>query len=78
MEEKKLMRSTTDRMVAGVCGGLAEYFNIDATLVRALFVIVTLFGGSGILIYLILWIVMPEQPAAGVEPMPPMDEPPAV
>jgi phage shock protein C len=77
MEEKKLMRSTTDRMVAGVCGGLAEYFDIDATLVRVLFVIVTLFGGSGILIYLVLWIVMPEQPATGVPPTS-ADEPPAV
>jgi phage shock protein C len=65
MAEKKLMRSTTDKMVAGVCGGLAEYFDIDPTLVRALFVIVTLLGGSGILIYIILWLVMPEAPAVG-------------
>lgn len=65
MAEKKLMRSTTDKMVAGVCGGLAEYFDIDATLVRALFVIVTLLGGSGLLIYIILWLVMPEAPTMG-------------
>jgi phage shock protein C len=64
-EEKKLMRSTTDKMIAGVCGGLAEYFDIDPTLVRALFVIVTLLGGSGILIYIVLWLVMPEAPVVG-------------
>jgi phage shock protein C len=68
MAEKKLMRSTTDKMIAGVCGGLAEYFDIDPTLVRALFVIVTLLGGSGILIYIVLWLVMPEAPMVGGGP----------
>lgn len=77
MAEKKLMRSTTDKMVAGVCGGLADYFDIDPTLVRALFVIVTLLGGSGILIYIILWLVMPEAPAAG-EPEAPAEGGPEV
>ncbi len=58
----KLYRSTTDKMLGGVAGGLAEYFNIDATIVRVLFIVVTLLGGGGILAYIILWIVVPEKP----------------
>jgi phage shock protein C len=56
---KKLMRSTTDRMIAGVCGGLAEYFQLDPVLVRLVFLIFSLAGGAGPLIYLVLWIIMP-------------------
>jgi phage shock protein C len=59
---RKLYRSRTDRKLAGVCGGLAEYFNIDATLVRVLFVVLAVLGGSGLLLYLALWIVVPNQP----------------
>jgi len=59
---KKLHRSRIDRMLGGVCGGLAEYFDIDPTLVRVLFAISVAFGGSGIIAYIILWIVVPEQP----------------
>lgn len=55
----KLMRSQTDRMFGGVCAGLGRYLNLDATLVRLAFVLFTLAGGAGILIYLILLIVMP-------------------
>ncbi|MCA9984430.1 MAG: PspC domain-containing protein [Anaerolineales bacterium] len=58
--EKRLMRSQSDRMVAGVAAGLAEYFNIDPAIVRLLFVLMTVMGGHGLLIYLILWLVMPE------------------
>ena len=58
--EKRLHRSLTDRKVAGVCGGVAEYLGWDPTLVRLLWVILTLLGGSGVLIYIVLWIVMPE------------------
>jgi phage shock protein C len=47
-------------MVAGVCGGLAEYFNVDATLIRALFVLLAVFGGSGLVIYLVMWILVPD------------------
>lgn len=61
---KKLYRSRTDSMIAGVCGGLAEYFEIDATLVRLAAVALTLAGGSGILAYLILWLVVPQKPLA--------------
>ena len=60
MNEKRLVRSMDDRMVAGVCAGLANYFNLDPSLVRLLFVLVFFLGGSALLIYLILWIVMPE------------------
>ena len=59
---KKLYRSTTDKMLGGVAGGLAEYFDIDATLIRVLFVVVVFLGGGGILAYIILWIVVPEKP----------------
>lgn len=56
---KKLTRSTTDSVVAGVCGGIAAYFSVDVTLVRLAFVLMTLWGGSGVPIYSILWIIMP-------------------
>lgn len=54
-----LYRSETNRVLGGVCGGLGEVFNIDPTLVRILFVLAALFGGSGILFYLVLWVVIP-------------------
>ena len=58
--QKKLTKSLTDRVLFGVCGGLAEYLGWDSTLVRVIFVILTLAGvGSPILIYIILAIVMP-------------------
>ena len=58
---RKLVRSTTDRKLAGVCGGLAEYFNLDPTLIRVLFVVLAVLGGSGIIIYLAMWILVPSQ-----------------
>lgn len=61
---KRLQRSRTDTMIAGVAGGLAAYFGIDATIVRILFLLLFLPGGLSPLIYLILWIVMPQEPAA--------------
>jgi len=57
----KLTRSNNDVMVSGVAAGLAEYLNIDPALVRLLFVLLTIFGGHGILIYFILWILMPQE-----------------
>ncbi|MBN2471101.1 MAG: PspC domain-containing protein [Anaerolineae bacterium] len=60
MNGKRLYRSTTDRQLAGVSAGLADYFNIDVTLVRLGFVLLTLMGGPGFLIYVVLWVVMPE------------------
>lgn len=60
--QKRLFRSRSERMVAGVCGGLAEYFNIDPTIVRVLFVAMSLLGGPGLILYIILAIVVPEGP----------------
>jgi phage shock protein C len=59
---KKLYRSRTERWLAGVCGGLGEYFGIDPTLVRVIFVLFALTFGSGFLIYLVLWIIIPLEP----------------
>lgn len=59
---RKLMRSRTNRKVAGVCAGFAEYFDLDVTVVRVVWVIVALFGGGGVLAYVVAWIVMPEEP----------------
>jgi phage shock protein C len=57
---KKLYRSRSDRMLAGVCGGLAEYFGVDPTIVRILFVLFALAGGPGLILYIILMLVIPE------------------
>jgi phage shock protein C len=59
---RKLYRSKTNRQLAGVCGGLAEYFNLDATLIRVLFVVLAVLGGSGVVLYLALWIIVPREP----------------
>ena len=61
--EKKLYRSTTDKKIAGVCGGFARYFDVDSTLVRLLLVLFCLLGGSGVLFYIICAIIIPEEPA---------------
>ena len=61
---KKLYRSYKDKMLGGVAGGLAEYFAIDPTLVRIIFVVSLFAGGAGVLAYIILWIVVPEEPYA--------------
>lgn len=60
-KQKRLYRSESNRMIAGVCGGLGEYFNIDPVILRLAFVLVTLAGGAGILAYIILWIVVPTE-----------------
>lgn len=62
MEPKRFLRSKNDRVFAGVCGGIAEYFSIDPLLIRVLFVVLVFAGGGGVLIYLILWIATPEKP----------------
>ena len=60
---KKLYRSTTDKKIAGVCAGLAEYFNIDATIMRVIFVLLLLPGGlPGLIPYLLLWAIVPLNP----------------
>jgi phage shock protein C len=59
---RKLYRSRTNRKLAGICGGLAEYFGVDATLIRVLFVLLAVLGGSGLVLYLAMWIIVPNQP----------------
>jgi phage shock protein C len=59
--EKRLQRSRTEKMIGGVCGGLADYFTVDPTIVRVLWVLLALLGGAGILLYVILWVIMPLQ-----------------
>jgi len=61
--QKKLTRSKRDRKIAGVCGGFAEYLELDPTLVRLLWLFTALFIGWGFLAYVIAWIVMPDAPA---------------
>ena len=67
MERKKILRSIDDYMVAGVCGGLADYFNIDSSLIRIIFILLILCGGGGVLIYFILWLVIPKEDGEEIE-----------
>ncbi len=60
-KNKQLYRSKKNRIIGGVCGGLGEYFNVDPTLIRLVWVIVFLMGGSGLLVYIIFWIILPEE-----------------
>jgi phage shock protein C len=59
---KRLYRSKKDRIIAGVCGGIAEYFEVDPTLIRLAWVIFTLMAGSGLIAYFIAWIIIPNRP----------------
>jgi phage shock protein C len=61
-ETRKLYRSRTNRQLAGVCGGLAGYFNLDATLIRVLFILLAVLGGSGLVLYLAMWLIVPNEP----------------
>jgi phage shock protein C len=65
--QKKLMRSSTDKRIAGVCAGLADYFDMDPTIVRLVWLLLVCFAGTGVLAYVILWIVLPLAPG-GVVP----------
>ena len=58
---KKLYLSNTDRKIAGVCGGLGEYFNKDATLFRIIFVLLVCVGGFGLIAYLVMWLIIPRK-----------------
>jgi phage shock protein C len=60
---KRLYRSRSNRQLGGVCGGIAEFFDLDPTLVRLFFVFAFLLGGHGLLVYLLLWLIVPEEPA---------------
>ena len=61
MEEKKRLTRSDDKMIGGVCAGLAECLDIDPTIVRIVWVLMVLFAGFGILLYVILWLIMPKQ-----------------
>jgi phage shock protein C len=68
---RRLARSETDKQIAGVCGGLAEYFGLDSTLVRLAAVIIAIYPGcviGGVVAYLIAWFIMPARPAASLQP----------
>ena len=69
--QKRLMRSSVDSKIAGVCGGIAEYMDVDSTVVRLVWVLITFFTGivPGLLAYLVAWLVMPEAPVVVVEPV---------
>ena len=60
--KKKLYRSKKDHMIAGVCGGIAEYFDVDSTLVRLLTGLSVILGGAGVVAYIIAWIIIPKNP----------------
>lgn len=62
VENRRLYRSRSDRMISGVAGGLAKYLNLDATIVRLLFVFFALAGGPGLLVYIVMMLVVPEEP----------------
>ncbi|MGE5141405.1 MAG: PspC domain-containing protein [Rudaea sp.] len=59
---RRLYRSRGERIIGGVCGGLAAYFDVDPTVIRLVFLLAALLGGHGILVYLALWIIMPPEP----------------
>jgi phage shock protein PspC (stress-responsive transcriptional regulator) len=62
MEPKRLYRIPSEGMIGGVCAGLAAYLNTDPTVIRLIFVLLTLAGASGILIYFIMWLIVPIKP----------------
>ena len=59
---KKLYKSNTDKKLCGVCGGIAAYFNIDSTIVRLIFVVLTIGAFSGVLLYILFALIMPDEP----------------
>lgn len=62
MNYSRLYRSRTQKVFGGVAGGIAEYFNMDPVIIRVIFVLAAIFGGGGVVIYLVLWIAVPERP----------------
>jgi phage shock protein C len=64
-DSRRLTRSRTDRKIAGVCGGFAAYSGIDANIVRLVMVLLALLGGSGVVLYLVAWVIVPVEDAAG-------------
>ncbi|MGH9862426.1 MAG: PspC domain-containing protein [Candidatus Acidiferrales bacterium] len=66
---KPLRRSRKNKMIAGVCAGFAEYFGLDITLVRVIWLLVALFGGGGLLAYIVCWIIIPYGDAEAAAPV---------
>lgn len=62
MEESRLYRSFTDRIIGGVAGGFGEYLNVDPLIIRIIFVVMAFVGGGGLIVYILLWIFIPEKP----------------
>jgi len=60
-QDKRLYKSRTNKVIGGVCGGIGEYFGIDPTILRVIFVVLIFFHGAGLLIYLIAWLCMPKR-----------------
>lgn len=75
VETKRLYRSRDERMIAGVCGGIGDYFKADPTVIRVIFVILAIlgFGVGGLVLYLAMWLIVPEEPLQGA-PAPGGDE----
>ena len=59
--DKKLRRSRTDRSIAGVCGGLAQFLGINSTVVRVVMALLVLSGGMSLIVYLVMWLLIPEE-----------------
>jgi phage shock protein C len=75
--EKRLYRSRSTRVIAGICGGLADFFSLDVTLIRLLFVLGVIFGfGSLLVVYIVMLFIVPEEPLPTTAVIPPVDEPP--
>ncbi len=61
MAANKIYLSQTDKKIAGVCGGVGEFLDVDSTIVRVVFILLTFLGGFGLLLYLIMWLVVPRK-----------------
>ena len=61
LSHTRLYRSETNKVIAGVCGGLGEYFNIDPTIIRILFILFAFLHGSGLIVYIIMWVLVPTE-----------------
>jgi phage shock protein C len=66
LTKTRMMRSSTDKKIGGVCAGLADYFDLDVTLVRVIWILAFFFAGTGGLLYIILWIVLPVAPERAI------------
>lgn len=64
-KDKKLIRKTDDKMIAGVAAGIADYFGLDVTLVRVVLLVTAIMGGFGFVLYVVMWILVPEEGADG-------------